>query len=199
MQVRKSVGAVAAAVALLLTSAAAAAAAPSTDTPPTPGPTVVPSELEVGDILPESDGTISVTNGLTGASADPASAALNADADETIISPLYTRTWAFTGDFKASLQSSKFDNSNTGEIRVGGVNVTNCTSGYGSINIQLIRVNTLNVITWTGSNVNFPCNGSYGYSWGSQPNAGYKLYFSRTGPTGTDENTKHVTGTVYYA
>ncbi|WP_213281862.1 hypothetical protein [Cellulomonas hominis] len=158
---------------------------------------MVPSELKVGDILPESDGTISVTSGPVGVPVNPASASLNAD--DPIISPLYTRTWAFTGDFKASLQSSKFDNSNNGEIRVGGVNVTNCTSGYGSINIQLIRVNSLNVITWTGSNVNFPCNGSYGYSWGAQPNAGYKLYFSRTGPTGTDENTKHVTGTVYYA
>lgn len=196
MRVRKSFRTAILVVGLLLTSAAGASAAiPATDSAPPAGPTVVPSALKVGDKVPESDGTFTFGGGAASL-ADAASTSLAADG---VVSPMYTRTWQFTGDFKASLQSSKFNNSNNGSISIGGVNVTNCTSGYPSINIQLIRVNSLGIITWSGANVNFPCGGSYSYNWGSQPDAGYELYFSRSGPTGIDENTKHVTGTAYYA
>lgn len=176
------------------TSSGAAFATTSPVSPPSPGVVEVPPALHVGDKVPSGDGSFSFSrSGVTTLGARPALASV-----DSIISPQWTYAWNFTADFKASLDSSKFNNVNNAEIKVESVNVTNCTSGYPTINIQLVRVNSVGVVTWHGVNASFPCGGYWNYSWGAQPNAGYQLWFSRSGPTSLDENTKHVTGTAYY-
>lgn len=193
MKIRNILRVASASAALLAISMGTASAAPATDQLAIDGPTVVSGGLQVGDVLPESDGVFSL-----GELAAPPVGRGTGPLAAGVVQPRWTHAWNFSGSFKASLSSSKFDNVNNGEIRVEGVNVTNCTPGYSSIKIQLIRVNLAGAVIWSGTNVNFPCNGSYGYNWGAQPDAGYRFYFSRSGPVGHDENTKSVTGTAYY-
>ena len=206
---RKSVLVVAAALGAFSLIGGASAASAAAPTPPSyshglVGPTSPPSTLETrpglqaGQLVPASDGSFAFSKSTTTprtllGSGEGASSGINA-----VVSPQWTYAWNFTGDFQASLNSSKFQNVNDAAIHIENVQVSNCTSGYPKIWIQLIRYNFLGVIVWTGANVGFPCGGAYGYSWGAQPTGSYALYFSRSGPAGIDENLKHVTGTAYY-
>lgn len=100
----------------------------------------------------------------------------------------------FSGEFKASVAGAKWGHAG-GAVSMR-LTVTNCTPGYPSIKVRLIR-------TVAGAMTNYwdktvACGGPTTYSWGNHDAGTYNLYFSRSGPADHDENTKRVEGWVTY-
>ncbi|MGW6128884.1 hypothetical protein ACWFNE_02530 [Cellulomonas sp. NPDC055163] len=109
----------------------------------------------------------------------------------------YTRTWSYSGEFRASLSTSSFNNTAVGEIKIT-VSPGNCTSGFNSIKFKLLKQNSATIFVDYGTQKTVTCNTTATYTYPSAPTGSYKMYFSRSGPTGQDENWKSVSGTVYY-
>ncbi|WP_155859322.1 hypothetical protein [Cellulomonas sp. KRMCY2] len=109
----------------------------------------------------------------------------------------YTRTWTYSGEFKASLQSGTFSNAG-GEIKIT-VDAGNCTPGYDYIRFQLQKQGQLASWADYGTRKNVYCaSGVYTFTYPSAPAGTYRMYFDRSGPVSFDENWKTVNGTVYY-
>jgi hypothetical protein len=118
------------------------------------------------------------------------------NAPEGLVSPMVTASQAFSGSFKASLRSRTFYPSAKGAISAWVV-PTNCTSGYGSITVDLYNVTILTQVISYGKQ-SVPCNTGGYVSWSAAHPGAYQLQFDRTGPAGKDENTKSVSGTIYF-
>lgn len=113
-----------------------------------------------------------------------------------MVTPLALASQSFTGDFKASLRSRTFYPNAKGTISAWVV-PTNCTAGYSSITVNIYNVTVVTQVISYGKQT-VPC-GSGGYvSWPDCNWGAYQLQFDRIGPAGKDENTKHVTGTIYF-
>ncbi len=120
---------------------------------------------------------------------------LGEEAGGGIISPLYAKTWKYSGDFKAALSSSSFKNLKTGiKVTVKG---TNCQTDYPNIYFSLRVQETIGWST-VGTRKKVPCGVTKTYTYDSARAGTYIMYFQRTGPTEHDEALKHVAGTVYY-
>ena len=68
----------------------------------------------------------------------------------------------------------------------------------GKITITLQKVNLAGVVTSSHGPINFGCNQTLEYTFNNLNKGGYRLYFQRSGPASFDENSKKVTGTVYF-
>jgi hypothetical protein len=112
------------------------------------------------------------------------------------VSPMAVSTRTYSGDFKASLRSSTIYNGSTGTI-TASVTATNCTAGYGSITVDLYNVTVVTQVISYGKQT-VPCGSTRSVSWTGCNWGSYQLQFDRTGPAGKDENTKHVTGTIWW-
>jgi hypothetical protein len=100
----------------------------------------------------------------------------------------------FSGEFRAYLDGAKW--SHAGGTIKASITASNCTPGYSSINVTLIRsVGGVITKTWP---VTWGCGATRSYSWGTQDAGTYQLSFSRRGPVDLDENWKRVEGSVTY-
>lgn len=113
-----------------------------------------------------------------------------------LVSPQSLGSQAFSGSFKASLRSRTFYPKAKGTISAW-VQPSNCTSGYGSITVDVYNVTVLTQVISYGKQ-SVPCSTGGYVSWSDAYPGAYQLQFDRTGPAGKDENTKKVTGTIYF-
>lgn len=116
----------------------------------------------------------------------------------------YDRTWNYSGSFKASLSTSSFQNHKVGTIKIT-VDAGNCTVDsplpeyrYPYIYFQLEKQGTL-VFGPIGSKRTVYCSGGvYTFTYANAAKGTYRMVFTRSGPTGMDENYKTVNGVVSY-
>lgn len=111
----------------------------------------------------------------------------------------YTRTWTYSGSFRASLTSTSFANTAAGTIKIT-VHGTNCSVDYPYLYLELRVQQTIGWST-VGSRRTVYCAGAsvpVSFTWSNSRVGTYRMFFYRSGPPGLDENWKRVNGTVYY-
>lgn len=150
----------------------------------------------VGALLALSAASASASD-IAGPAPEQAAAVLSAPgAADGLVSPLSLGSQAFSGSFKASLRSRTFYPKAKGTISAW-VQPGNCTPGYGSITVDVYNVTVLTQVISYGKQ-SVPCSTGGYVSWANAYPGAYQLQFDRTGPAGKDENTKTVTGTIYF-
>lgn len=109
-----------------------------------------------------------------------------------------TQTQTFNGSFKASVRSATFYTSSESTITVN-VTPTGCSSAYPNVKVRLFNVS---IATWTWevpSAKTVSCNVANIVSFTGTGQGAFQVQFDRTGPSGKDEGTKTVKGTIYHA
>lgn len=102
----------------------------------------------------------------------------------------------FSGEFKASVDGSKFWHS--GGVISSSTDAWGCTPGYSTVKVQLVRT-VGGVVTWMSTAKSIPCaGGAVAQAWGTHTAGTYNLFFTRSGPAFSDENWKSVSGTISY-
>jgi hypothetical protein len=113
-------------------------------------------------------------------------------------SALATQTQSFDGSFKASVRSSTFYTSSEAPITVL-VKPTGCSSAYPNVKVRLYNVS---IATWgweVPSAKTVSCNANNSVTFTGTGQGAFQVQFDRTGPSGKDEGTKRVVGTIYHA
>ena len=107
-------------------------------------------------------------------------------------------TQSFNGSFKASVRSANFFTSTESTIRVK-VTPTGCSAAYPFIKVRLFNVSIATKSWEVPSAFTVVCNTTTTVNFRGTGQGLFQVQFDRTGPSGKDEGTKSVTGTIYHA